>query len=262
MIDSVTRARLDQHNIAAQAITYRGLADGLFEVLPNWARGYSGINLPTFNIFLPLTLAGLSDEVLADTAAFFSSREVMYAVELIHDRLPEGPDYLTERRYQALPPQMAMFLPEIPDQLASPPDISIEPVRTVPGLAAFCTLLHQVFDFPLKDTVRLFPVAQLKKESPQNYVAFIEEKPVGAGTMICAEGVVSVWNICTLDSYRQRGVATALLQRLLADGQDCGCNTATLYSTAQAYSLFNKFGFEIYTQRQWFLPPGLDYEEE
>lgn len=110
--------------------------------------------------------------------------------------------------------------------------------------------------------VQLFPVNHLKNEMIEHYLAFIDEQPVGTGTIICADDVVSVLNVCTVDLYRRRGVATTMLHRMLTDAAKNYCEIAMLYSTPQAYHLFNKFGFEIYTQRQWFLPPGLEYEDE
>jgi N-acetylglutamate synthase-like GNAT family acetyltransferase len=91
----------------------------------------------------------------------------------------------------------------------------------------------------------------------------MDEQPVGAGTLVCAEGVASIRNLATIDAFRQRGVATTLLHRMLVDAHEKKqCCLTGLYATPQAYHLFSKFGFEIYTQRQWFLPPGIDYDDE
>lgn len=262
MIPPLVRTKLDQHLIAAQALLYRTIPGGLFEVMPHWVRGFSGSQFPVFNVFLPRTPLGLTDEVLADTEAFYSSRKALYAIELVHDRLPEGPDFLHQRNYQALPPQPAMFLETPPNGMRLNPQATIERVTTVPALTAFCTLLHSVFDFPLADLIKVFPVAHLKESRIGHYLAFVNEEPVGAGTIVCADGTVSVWNMCTSDLHRRRGIATTLLHHMLKEAGERGCGPATLYSTAQAYHFYSKFGFEIYTQRQWFLPPGIDYDED
>jgi GNAT superfamily N-acetyltransferase len=265
MIEPSVRTRLDEHVIAAQAKLYRAVGGGSFEITSHWARGFSGLQLPTFNIFLPLTTEGLNDETLADTAAFFSSRETIYAIELVHDRFPHGPDYLNQRRYQPLPPQPAMYLTQLPEAVQLTPTISIERVATVPALTAFCSLLHAVFDFSLQDIIKLYSAVQLKEElknTIRHYLAFIDEKPVGAGTIICINGAASVWNMCTLDEYRRQGVATTLLQRMLGEAADSDYHLTMLYSTPLAYNLFNKLGFDLYAQRQWFLPPETYYEED
>lgn len=265
MIEPTVRAKLDQHLIAAQSRLYRSVAGGSFEVTPDWVRGFSGLQIPTFNIFMPLTHEGLTDETLADTAAFFSSRDTIYAVELVHDRFPHGPDYLNERRYQPLPPQPAMVLAGLPKITQLNPDVVIERVNTIPALTALCSLLHWVFDFPLQDMARLYSAAQLKEEAKntiRHYLAFVDEKPVGAGTILCLNGVASVWNWCTLDEYRRQGVATTLLQHMVEDADEKGCPLTMLYATPLAYHMLNKLGFDLYAQRQWFLPPEIDYEEE
>jgi len=262
MLESSVRSKLDQHIIIAEAALFETIAGGAFEITPDWARGYSGLRWPNFNIFLPRTLTGLSDEILADTAAFYMDKQVYYSVELVHDRFPEGPDYLDQRGYESLPPQPAMVLQELSTPVPTNPAVEVETVRTVPSLTAFCTLLHRVFDFPLVDMVKLAPVNHLKSETIHHYLAFLDEQPVSAGTLVCAGGVASLWNVCTIDEFRQRGVVATLLRRMLNDARENGCRISMLYSTPQAYQLFSKFGFEIYTQRQWFLPPGIDYYGE
>ena len=265
MIESSLRARLDRHVISAQAKLYRAVAGGSFEITSYWARGFSGLQIPTFNIFLPLTHEGLNDETLADTAAFFSSRETVYAIELVHDRFPHGPDYLNQRRYQPLPPQPAMYIAAPPENVRLNPAVTVERVSTVPALTALCSLLHAVFDFSLTDLIKLYSAAHLKddfKSIIRHYLAFIDEKPVGAGTIICINGAASIWNLCTLDEHRRQGVATTLMEAMLHDAATSDCGLTMLYATPLAYHLFNKMGFDLFAQRQWFLPPELNYEEE
>ncbi len=262
MIDTATRAALDRHMIAALAILYRTIPGGTFEIMPDWVRGYSGLPWPNYNIFLPLKPIALSDDSLADADAFFTAQEVRYAIELIHDRFPEGLEFLGRRRYESLPPQPAMILQDFP---VNPPinlKVEIEPVRTVPALTAFYTTLERVFDFPVADAAKLYPVIHVKNEVIYHYLAFLDEQPVGVGTIICVEDVASIWNLCTLDSYRRQGVATTLLHAMLSEAQRNYCRVAMLYATPHAFHMFSHFGFEIYTQRQWFLPPGVDYMGE
>ncbi|RME72034.1 MAG: N-acetyltransferase [Chloroflexi bacterium] len=262
MIDPEVRARLDHHILAAQAVLFNTIKGGIFEVAEDWALGFSGLRGPHFNMFLPLTPAGLNDDSLADAAAYFFERRVYYSVTLIHDRFPHGPDFLDRRGYQPLPPEPAMYLCGPPTDVWSVPGVSVQRVRTVPALSAFCTVLHRVFDFPLEDMVRKIPVNHLKNEFIQHYLAFVDDQPVGAGTLVCAEDASSIWNLCTLDGYRNRGVAKTLLSHMLGDAAEQRCGLTMLYSTAQAYHLFSRFGFEIFTQRQAFLPPGIVYTDE
>lgn len=265
MIDSSDRTKLHDHAVRAYEAYYRSMSEGKFGLNEKWFWGVSRLHYPTFNIFMPLASAALTDDTLADVAAFFSNRGVLYAVELIHDRLPDGANFLDRHSYQPLPPQPAMVLPDLTALETAPPpriEIEIQTVRTVPSLSAFCTLQHAVFGFALSAMARVYTVAQLKSEIITHYLAFVDERPVGAGTLICSEDVASIWNVCTLDDYRRQGVATTMLHHLLHEARYNYAKLAMLYTTPQAYHLFTTFGFEIYTQRQWFLPPGLTYEDD
>lgn len=266
-MDSRTRAKLDQHATATRAMMFRTVAGGSCEIMRDWVRAYSGLPIPSFNIFQPLSPRGLNDDALADAAAFFSSHATLYTVELIEDRFPDGSDYLDKRSYQPLPPQLAMFRNESFDDthIHLNPSVIVEPVNNVPSLTAFCTLLHKVFDYALSDMIKFYPVRHLDaehKDKIHHYLAFMDDQPVGAGSIICMEGVASIWNVCTVDEYRHQGVATTIVHRLLGDAGEHGFSLKMLYSTPHAYHLFANYGFEIYTQRQWFLPPGVEFEDD
>lgn len=256
-MDETLRARLDDHVIAAQARLTQAVAGAKFEITRIYARQYTGSNLPNFNLFIPLNSDGLADEVLADTAAFFASRRVLYAVALDEHRVPDGVSFLSERRYQALPPQPTMALSRLPTSYETRQDIVIERVGTVASLSAFYTLIHRVFDFPLVETRNLFPVAQLKDDAVRHYLVFCEDQPAATGTVVYLGSIASVWNMCTLDNYRRRGIASTLLRHMLWEAAESGCQHSMLYSTPMGYSLYERLGYHIFSQRQWFLPPDV-----
>jgi N-acetylglutamate synthase-like GNAT family acetyltransferase len=106
------------------------------------------------------------------------------------------------------------------------------------------------------------PVAQLKEKKMRHYLAFVGDNPAGTGSIVVSDGVASVWNVGTLDQYRNRGVATCLMQHMLADARQLGSDVAMLFSTAQGYNFFVELGFDIFTQRQWFLPQNIEYEHD
>ena len=266
-MDSSTRTRLDQHLINVRVKLFRAINGGSVEIVREWMRAYSGLSVPSFNIFQPLTEAGLTDDALADNAAFFMWHKTLYTVELIHDKFPEGPDYLDQLGYQALPPHLAMYFDgskTVDSDLKLNHAVSVIPVTNVPSLTAYCTLLHQVFDYSLEDMITFYSVYHLGEELRdiiRHYLVFADEQPVGAGTLICLDGVASISNVCTVDAYRRQHIATTLLHQMLLDADSHGCSLKGVYSTPDAYNLFNKFDFEIYTQRQWFLPPDIEFQE-
>lgn len=247
--------RLDEHVLEAHRYFCQSVDGGVFRRTKNWARGYTGSAVSTFNLLLLLHERALSDELLSDAAAYFDEQRVPHVVAFDEHWLSNGARFLHTRRYQPLPPQPGMVLLGPPRRLRIHPDVVIERVGTVAAVSAFCSRVSDLFGLPLTETTRLFPINQLRNDAVRHYVGYLEEVPVVVGTGILAEGIVSVWNVATHDYFRRQGVATALMQRLLGDAWDDGCDLSLLYSSPMAYSLFQKLGFELYTQRCYYLPP-------
>jgi ribosomal protein S18 acetylase RimI-like enzyme len=128
-------------------------------------------------------------------------------------------------------------------------------VGAATAISDYCHLVSELFGLPLTETTRLFSIKQLQNDAIRHYVGYLDGVPVGVGTGVLAEGIVSVWNIATHDEVRRRGVATAVMQHLLEEAWDDGCDLSLLYSSPMAYSLYQKLGYELYTQRCYYLPP-------
>ncbi|MFQ5576617.1 MAG: GNAT family N-acetyltransferase, partial [Anaerolineae bacterium] len=224
-MDENQRARLDAHSVQAHLILAGASADGEVEENDKYVLGYTGVDLPTYNFFIPLTLTGLTDETLAHASAFFRTRDTMYAVSLEEHRVPDGTEYLSKRRYQPLPPQTIMACDSLPTTPMAQNQLSIEPVATVPGMTALYTVLKSVFDYTSHEVITLFPTTQLRGEQIKHFVGFSQGGfPVTVGTAIYAQNIVSIWNLCTLDHYRRQGFATAILNYIMRQAAGQGCD--------------------------------------
>jgi len=249
------RARLDAHAIKAHLLLAEASSEGEVEEKKDYVLGYTGADLPTYNFFIPLSLAGLTDETLADASAFFRSRGVMYAVSLEEHRVPDGTEYLSVRRYQPLPPQPLMACDNLPSEPVAHPELTVRRVATIPEMTAFYTVLESVFDYTPDELMLLFPSTQLNHKQVKHFVGYLSNsQPVTAGTAVCADDVVSIWNVSTLDNFRRRGFAAALQTHMLADAARQGCDLSMVYATPMGFSLTNRLGYRLYAMRQWFLP--------
>lgn len=254
-MDDTQRQRLDTHAIEAHLTLAELSGEGEVERNDNYVLGYTGTDLPTFNFFIPLHLPGLTDESLADAAAFFNTRHTMYAVSLEEHRVPDGTEYLSTRRYQPLPPQPVVASDNLPDNVAPRADFDIVRVSTVPDLTAFYSVLRAVYDYTPEEVMLLYPSTHLHNDRLRHYIGFADDGvPVACGTLVCADGVASVWHLATLDNFRRRGLATTLLNYILHDAHQGGCDLGLIYATPMGFSLFNRLGFSLYAMRQWFLP--------
>lgn len=254
-MDARLERRLDEHILEAHRHLCESVDGGIFEQAQDWVRGYTGSTVSTFNLLLLLNDAALSDDLLSDTAAYFDDQGVPHVVAFDEHRLPEGANYLHSCSYQPLPPLPGMVLLGPRRRLRVHPDLVIEPVRTKSEINVFCRLISELFGLPLADTTLLFSPNQLHNDAIRHYVGYLEGVPIVVGTGVLAEGIVSVWNLATHDVVRRQRVATALMERLLDDAWDDGCDASLLYSSPMAYSLYQKLGYALYTQRRCFLPP-------
>jgi GNAT superfamily N-acetyltransferase len=247
--------RLDKHILEAHRHLCQSVDGAVFERTDDWVRGFTGSTISTFNILVLLSDQALNDDLLSDTAAYFNEQGVPHVVAFDEHWFSGGTKYLHSRTYQPLPPLPGMVLLGPPRRMRPHPDLVVERVGTATEMRPYCKLISELFGLPLTETAHLFSANQLQDEAIRHYVGYVDEVPVVAGTGVLSEGIVSVWNVATHDVVRRQRVATALMERLLGDAWDDGCDASLLYSTPMAYSLYQKLGYELYTQRRCFLPP-------
>jgi GNAT superfamily N-acetyltransferase len=255
IVDARIVERLEKHVVQAHRHLCQTVHGGVFEQSEDWVRGYTGSSISTFNLLLLLNDNALTDDLLSDTAAYFDEQRVPHVVAFDEHRTPGGTNFLDSRSYQPLPPLPGMILLGPHRRLRTHPDLAVERVDTADGMSIFRNLISELFGLPLKDTRRLFPAEQLQNHSIRHYVGYLEDVPIVMGTGVQAEGVVSVWNVATHDVVRRQRVATGLMDDLLQEAWEDGCDVSLLYSSPMAYSLYQKLGYELYTQRRCFLPP-------
>jgi ribosomal protein S18 acetylase RimI-like enzyme len=69
-------------------------------------------------------------------------------------------------------------------------------------------------------------------------------------------GDCGIFNMGTLEPYRRRGLATALLTRHLLEAAERGCSTASLQSTAIAEAVYRSVGFRDLGRFFEYVPGG------
>jgi len=89
-----------------------------------------------------------------------------------------------------------------------------------------------------------------------SYLGYFQGKPAGVCGLVSFNDVGGIFTVGTAPEYRGKGVATALLQRAIADSLRIGDNLLYLITTkgSDAERLYTSLGFQVaYTHRRYEL---------
>jgi GNAT superfamily N-acetyltransferase len=88
-----------------------------------------------------------------------------------------------------------------------------------------------------------------------HYYADLDGQPVASGILVLADRTVAyIADMFTRPQYRGCGIASALLQRMLADAAAAGAQRSILLATAAARSIYRRLGYEDLALAQVFVP--------
>jgi GNAT superfamily N-acetyltransferase len=90
------------------------------------------------------------------------------------------------------------------------------------------------------------PPGLLMQADPDDFHVVVgrrDGEPVAAGLAFDHASDCGIFNVGTLDTARRRGLASAVVTRLLHDAAGRGCRTATLQSTEMALGVYAGQGF-------------------
>jgi len=90
-------------------------------------------------------------------------------------------------------------------------------------------------------------------------IAHADGEPAGVGTVMLEDGIAGIFSMATAPAMRRRGVASALVARLLAWAWERGARVAYLQVDAQndpALAVYRRFGFATAYTYHYCAPPG------
>ena len=94
-------------------------------------------------------------------------------------------------------------------------------------------------------------------DSPQLhlYLGRYRGEPVSLGALIVAYGVAGVAYIGTVENFRRKGFAEAVVWRIVSDGRNRGCDVGYLWATPMGRTVYEKMGFrQLLEYRIWSSP--------
>jgi ribosomal protein S18 acetylase RimI-like enzyme len=150
-------------------------------------------------------------------------------------------------------PGMALPVAELQPS-AAPTGVEIRRVEDAMLLAAAAEADAASFGAELELTRAFLPDALLQDAAQRVFVAIVDGAVVGAGESALADGVLGVFGIATLPSFRRRGIAAALTSRLIADRAG-EADLAVLQSSQFGYGVYERLGFRTMSTWEVWVEP-------
>lgn len=129
-----------------------------------------------------------------------------------------------------------------------PDGLEVRRAETPAQVREFATINAANWDPPDADVMRFYEAAApalLGRDSPiAPHIAYLRGVAVATVEVTTAGGVAGIYNVSTLAHWRNRGFATALLGRVLAESRDRGISRAVLQAAPDAAGLYRRLGFE------------------
>jgi ribosomal protein S18 acetylase RimI-like enzyme len=141
-----------------------------------------------------------------------------------------------------------MFLQGHPQVEANAPELEIDCVRGYFLRNMARNVMGEAFH--MDDNINHNMVRPEHDDDPMvhHYLAYFQGHPGAAATMTYTDGIAGIWNVGTRRMFRRRGLAQALMTRMLSDAAQAGYECSTLLASSQGRPLYHKLGYKTVGQ--------------
>ncbi len=122
----------------------------------------------------------------------------------------------------------------------TPPGLVVSRTSEYIELAVARAIISEVFDTPL--LIRNYLVDDLPYAP---YIAELDGVAVAAATMVPSDGIAGIYSVATLPPYRGRGIATAMLDKIITDATTMGLRVAVLGCFPLMVRHYQRSGFRV-----------------
>jgi ribosomal protein S18 acetylase RimI-like enzyme len=129
----------------------------------------------------------------------------------------------------------------------SPAELAIEAVATPAQLSDFAAVNAANWSPPDTNVLRFYAAAAsvlLSRESPiRFFVGRVNREPVATFELAIGGGVGGIYNVATLERFRRRGYASAMMRRALEEAKAARLRAAVLQASADGVGVYRRQGF-------------------
>jgi Acetyltransferase (GNAT) family len=257
-----TLARAADENLAVHASWASGRIGGRVQADDQLVAVDSGLPCDTFNIICRARLdSNTARERIAEAVRFFAVTGHPFSWWVGPGFAPSDlRSLLVEAGLEQAETERAMSLDlgALHAPVAGVAGLEIQRVRTARALEAFAFVTASNWDPPDRSVIEFYrraAAAFLAADCPQwFYLGLLKGVPVATAELAAGGGVVGLYNISTLASYRRRGIGSAMTRQPLADARAAGWPTAILQAADAGVGVYRRLGFAAFGDVTEFKP--------
>ncbi len=215
---------------------------------------YTGVNFSTFNgVFCADLRGGGAERKIDECTEYFKSRKVPMLWRVGPFSRPGGlSNMLKKKGYSVYADEMGMAI-ELDTVLwpSAPSGLNIVEVKNEKDLKLFVDVLAQVFELPdniVSDAIYSSYLEHMKQGTGKftHYLAFVGDKPVSTASLMMSDQYPGIYNGCTVESERGKGISSVLLYKSMELAREKGHKICYLQSSPMSRGLCLKAGFKPY----------------
>jgi GNAT superfamily N-acetyltransferase len=216
----------------------------------------SGVDYAVFNIALitePVEHVGQLELLVGTAAEWYGARHTRWSLWICDDLLAlparrHASEVTVRHRLRPLTQAPGMLAESLAPPSRYLPPMEYRMVQDSETRMDFAHLTTLSFDIPFTTSKAIYERPQAWDGDYAGYVGYVNRRAVCTVALVISEEAVGVYSVSTLPEYRRRGLAEALLRRVLKDAQEVsGLQRTILQSTRAGHEMYRRMGYREIT---------------
>jgi ribosomal protein S18 acetylase RimI-like enzyme len=143
---------------------------------------------------------------------------------------------------------MVANLDDLPQDIQYPPNLKFRMANSFEEINEFGNIIASLFeppdDFVLPFYQRVGELDNLENRPLRLFLGYVDNKPVCTSSIFLLRQTASLFDISTLQEYRNRGYGSAITHYTLSYAKKLGARFATLQAAPDGLNIYKRMGFK------------------
>lgn len=255
-----------EHNTYEWVKAIKNLENIEYEEKDEFIKYYSGIPFPMVNGVLNTNIpSGAAEKIINEIVSFFEERKIPFVWYTGPSSHPHNlKELLLNSKFISVAndPGMAYNLNNLTKNTMSIPNLKIVEVENIELAKIWADVCITAAEWPKELVfdvmVNIVVSTCLNVNSPHKaFIAYYNSIPVATSYVFFGAGVAGIYNVCTLEEARNKGIGTAISVEPLHQAKEFGYEVAILQSSEMGLNVYKNIGFKEYCKLEAFMwSPG------